>query len=380
MFNTGNAVTEQNQLDAIHSEAPLGIEGYWLDAGWFEGGWPTGVGSWVPKAEAFPHGLKPLGDAAHAYNMKFVVWFEPERVHPQSRIGKEHPQWVLRTGTRDGLFNLGDPAARQWLTDYLLKCIRDWGINIYRNDFNIDPLPFWQAADLPNRQGMAEIRYVEGLYRMWDDLRQRHPGLMIDNCASGGRRIDLESISRSYPLWQSDTQCCGRPMPVQDQVQAAGLSLYVPLHAAGCWSVEPYSFRSIATTGTNFCSDLTKMPVDEARQAIAEMKALRPFYLGDYYPLLEINSSEHSWCAWQYDRPDLGHGFAMVFRRAHSEYVTTDIALHGLDPKARYEVTLAETYQAKPSRTVSGAELTRLRITLDTAPATVLITYRKLTK
>ena len=48
-FNTGNAVTEQNQLDAIRSEAALGMEGYWLDAGWFEGGWPTGVGSWVPR-------------------------------------------------------------------------------------------------------------------------------------------------------------------------------------------------------------------------------------------------------------------------------------------------------------------------------------------
>jgi alpha-galactosidase len=324
--------------------------------------------------------LKPLGDAAHAHGMKFVVWFEPERVHSQSHIDKEHPQWVLRTGARDGLFNLGDPAARQWLTDFLSKRIADWGIDIYRNDFNIDPLPFWQAADVPNRQGLAEIRYIEGLYRMWDDLRQRRPGLMIDNCASGGRRIDLETISRSYPLWHSDTQCCGQAMPVQDQVQAAGLSLYVPLHAAGCWSVEPYSFRSIATTGTSFCPDLAKVPAGEARQAIAEMKALRPFYLGDHYPLLEINASERSWCAWQYDRPDLGRGFAMVFRRAQSDYVAADIALRGLDPKAKYEVTLAETYEPKQSRTMSGSDLARLRITLDKAPASVLITYRIMTK
>ena len=380
MFNTGNGVTEQNQLDAIRSEAALGVECYWLDAGWFEGGWPTGVGSWTPKQDAFPRGLKPLGDAAHAQGMKFVVWFEPERVNPQSRIGKEHAQWVLRAGGGDGLFNLGDPAARQWLTDYLSKCIGDWGIDIYRNDFNIDPLPFWQAADAPDRQGMAEIRYVEGLYRMWDELRQRHPGLMIDNCASGGRRIDLETISRSYPLWRSDTQCCGKAMPVQDQVQTAGLSLYVPLHAGGCWSVDPYSFRSIATTGTNFCPDLAKVPAAEARQAIAEMKALRPLYLGDYYPLLEINTSEHSWCAWQFDRPELGRGFAMVFRRAQSQYVTADIALHGLDAKANYEVILAETYNPQPARTMSGAELARLMITLDTAPASVLVSYRKLPK
>lgn len=380
MFNTGNTVTEQNQLDAIRSEAALGIEGYWLDAGWFEGGWPTGVGSWVPRHDAFPHGLKPLGDAAHRQGMKFVVWFEPERVHPQSRIGKEHAPWVLRAGGGDGLFNLGDPAARQWLTDYLSQCIVDWGIDIYRNDFNIEPLPFWQAADAANRQGVAEIRYVEGLYRMWDELRSRHPGLMIDNCASGGRRIDLETLSRSYPLWRSDTQCCGKPMPVQDQVQTAGLSLYVPLHAGGCWSADPYCFRSIATTGASFCPDLAKVPAAEGRRAIAEMKALRPLYQADFYPLLEINTSEHGWCAWQFDRPELGRGFAMVFRRAQSEYVTAEIALHGLDSKANYEVIRAETYEPGSGRTMSGMELAHLRITLDTAPGSLLITYRKLPK
>jgi alpha-galactosidase len=253
-------------------------------------------------------------------------------------------------------------------------------MDIYRNDFNIDPLPFWRAADAPNRQGMAEIRYVEGLYRLWDDLRLRHPGLMIDNCASGGRRIDLETISRSYPLWRSDTQCCGKAMPVQDQVQTAGLSLYVPLHAAGCWGVDPYCFRSVATMGTHFCGDLARWPAAEARRAIAEMKALRPLYLADFYPLLEINTNEHAWCAWQFDRPELGRGFAMVFRRAQSEYVTAEIALHGLDAKANYEVILAETYKPQPARSMSGSELARLRITLDTAPASVLVTYRKLSK
>ena len=379
-FNTGNAVTEANQLAAIRSEALLGVECYWLDAGWFEGGWPTGVGSWTPRQDAFPRGLKPLGDAAHAQGMKFVVWFEPERVHPQSRIGKEHPKWVLRRGGGDGLFNLGDPAARQWLTDYLSKCIRDWGIDVYRNDFNIDPLPFWQAADAPDRLGMAEIRYVEGLYRMWDDLRQRNPGLTIDNCASGGRRIDLETVRRSYPLWRSDSQCCGKAMPVQDQGQTAGLSLYVPLHAGGCWGVDPYCFRSIATTGTNLCPDLAKLPAAEARRAIAEMKSLRPLYQGDFYPLLEIDGSERGWCAWQFDRPERGRGFAMVFRRDRSSYVTAEVGLRGLDAKAKYEVILAETYEPKPVRTMDGADLARLRITLDTAPASVLVTYRKLPK
>jgi alpha-galactosidase len=61
-------------------------------------------------------------------------------------------------------------------------------------------LPFWQATDEPDRPGMAEVGFVEGLYAMWDELRARHPHLAIDHCASGGRRIDLETVRRSYAL------------------------------------------------------------------------------------------------------------------------------------------------------------------------------------
>ena len=379
VYNTGNDVTEKNQKEIIDAMAPLGVEAYWLDAGWFEGGWPAGAGSWVPKSKAFPNGLKPVGDAAHQRGMKFVLWFEPERVNPASRIAKEHAEWVLRTGPGDGLFNLGDPAARKWLTDMLSKCIEDWGIDVYRNDFNIDPLGFWQAADKPDRKGIAEIRYVEGLYAMWDELRKRHPHLVIDNCASGGRRIDLETTRRSLPLWRSDTQCFNKALPIQDQAQTAGLSLYVPLHAGGCWGFEPYVFRSIATTGTNLCQDTRAkdFPVALAKAAIAEAKALRPLVLGDYYPLLPINVDEHHWCGWQLDRPDLGKGLAVLFRRSKSPYAAVDVALKGIDAGAAYDVTFSETYEVKQSKRMSGADLARLRVAVDSVPGSVLILYRR---
>ncbi|HEY3397885.1 MAG TPA: alpha-galactosidase [Armatimonadota bacterium] len=382
MFDQGNAATERNQTELLSPMAGLGVEGYWLDAGWFEGGWPAGAGSWVPKAAAFPHGLKPLGEAAHQLKMKFVLWFEPERVTANSRVAKEHPEWVMHTaadGDWGALYKLGDPAARAWLTDYLSQCITDWGIDIYRNDFNIDPLRFWQADDAPDRQGMAEIRYIEGLYTMWDELRQRHPGLLIDNCASGGRRLDLETMTRSFPLWQSDTQCCGKAMPEQDQVQNAGLSLYVPLHAAGVWSADPYQFRSVMTTGGSLCSGLflqDQAAMAATRSMIAEAKALRPYYLGDYYPLLEISADPRHWCAWQYHRHDLGQGFIMCFRREGSPYAGVDLQLHGLEATAKYRLTNRDDHT---TQTLTGAELAqRWAVQIPTAPGSVLFTYEKL--
>ncbi|MGD0090948.1 MAG: glycoside hydrolase family 36 protein, partial [Planctomycetota bacterium] len=379
VYNEGNKTTEQNQLEIIAAMAPTGVECYWLDAGWFEGGWPAGAGSWVPKKDAFPRGLKPLGDAAHAKGLKFVLWFEPERVTKTSRIAQEHPEWVLHAGGDDGLLNLGDPAARQWLTAFLSKCISDWGIDIYRNDFNIDPLRFWKAADKPGREGLAEIRYIEGLYAMWDELHKRHPGLLIDDCASGGRRIDIEMISRSFPLWRSDSQCCGKPQPVWDQVQTAALSLYVPLHSAGVWSFDPYLMRSVATTGLNVC--LNTLGKDFATDALVrglkEVKTLRPYYLGDYYPLTEINLDERSWCGWQFNRPDLGGGFAVFFRRAQSRYTGLEAQLQGLEAEAVYEVSFFETFDLKEKKTLKGAELAKQPVGISAAPGSVMVMYKK---
>jgi len=377
--NEGNTVTEANQKAVMPAMVSAGTELYWLDAGWFEGGWPNGAGSWVPKKDAFPLGLKPVGDEAHKNGMKFLLWFEPERVTPNSLVATEHPEWVLHhpgDSTWGRLFDLGNPQARAWLTNYLSACIDKWGVDVYRNDFNIDPLPFWQAADAPDRRGMAEIRYVEGLYAMWDALRARHPGLWIDNCASGGRRLDIEMLSRSIPLWQSDTPCCGHDEAVWNQVQHAGLSQFVPLHASGVWSFDAYNVRSAATTGYAIC----KWPTDPAsrKQAHAfadEVIRLRPYYTGDYYPLLPVTLDEQRWCGWQYHRADLDAGFIMLFRRSKAPDTTLDVALHGLKAEVQYQVTNMDT---GTQQVLTGAALaTQLSVGIPTMPGSVLLQYRK---
>jgi alpha-galactosidase len=386
-LNNGNDVSEANQLASLPPMAAWDVEAYWLDAGWFEKGYPAGVGTWVPSADRFPRGIKPLADATHHLGMKFILWFEPERVKPASQLGREHPEWVLHggdyvqrpdeLGLRGSLFNLGDPAARQWMTDHLSRCVREWDVDIYRNDFNIAPLAYWRAADAPDRKGITEIRYIEGLYQMWDDLRASKPGLLIDNCASGGRRIDLEMMRRSYVLWRSDTPA-DRPLPVQDQVQSAGFSLYYPLHASAAWEFDAYTFRSVATTGVTLCMNTHKreFPLDQARKAIAEVKALRPFMLGDYYPLSEINLDERAWCAWQYNRPDLKAGFALCFRRARNPEHRFVARLHGLEPDANYRVTVED----RAPVTMRGTELAALSVELPSPESSALIAYRQVDK
>ena len=105
----------------------------------------------------FPRGLRPIGDAAHRHDMKFILWFEPERATGNSAIAKQHPDWVLHVNNQDrvsnildpsdGLLNLGNPAARRWLTDEISRRLQQWGVDVFRIDCNIDLACFWRAAD-----------------------------------------------------------------------------------------------------------------------------------------------------------------------------------------------------------------------------------------
>jgi len=363
-----------------------GIEVFWSDMDpqqWYPGGFPNGTGTWEPDPAKYPHGLKPIGDAAHAAGMGYLLWFEPERVHFGTRIDKEHPEWVMKpNGEWSQLFRLHDAAARKWLTDYIDAQVTAAGLDWIRWDFNIEPLGFWRRNDPPDRQGMTEIRHIEGLYAMWDELRARHPGLVIDLCASGGRRIDLESVMRGLPLWHSDLQCSG-PHPTADQLQNGGLSRWVPLHGCGNFAYEPsYVFRSAMTAGNILAHSNARGLLDTAdpdtadavKRTVAIFKKLRPYMLGDFYPLFPHDASEDVWYGYQFHRPDLDAGVAIIFRREKSAESKKPVQLQGIDPKARYAIGCEDSQQSK---SVQGKAMPSFAVEIPSAPGSAILYYRR---
>ena len=386
-YFTGH-VSEEDHLAAIDRAREIGLEAFWVDALWYGVGeqWWEEVGNWTINRKRFPRGLKPIADKAHANGMKFILWFEPERVRPQTPLAKEHPEYLLKHPHNEDnlLLDLGNPTARQWMTDTISGVIDEVGVDIYRQDFNFDPIEYWLAADEPGRRGMTEIRHVEGLYAMWDELRRGHPGLVIDNCSSGGRRIDLETTSRSFPLWRSDYTDAGAAQEglrceIGSQCQTAGLSRWIPLHTASVWRIEPYSVRSSVSTGLVFYPDIRPddYPIDQAHLALAEMARLRPFFLGDHHLLLPLTAEEHDWCAHQFHRADLNAGMAFFFRRHHSPFPTMECGLKQIDSTAQYEITTATEWQQTAPRRVQGTELANLSITIGGQPGSQLLEYRR---
>lgn len=368
-----NGYTEQNQLEAIPILKETGIEVLWIDAGWFVGGWPHGMGNWIPRPECFPNGLGPVGDAAHQAGLKFLVWFEPERVSRGSMIDKEYSKWVIGPVTEyGGLFNWGIPEAREWLTELLSKQITEGRIDIFRSDFNMEPLYYLHRTDSTDRQGIAEIRFFEGMYRMWDDLRARHPGLWIDNCASGGRMIDLETTLRSIPLWQSDSQVDGGA-GVTAQLQNAGLNLYIPMHCGGNVGNEPsYIFRSAMMSG----NPMGDVPANEqGRTTVETFHLVRPYFQGDYYPLFAHTTDETVWWGYQLDLPEQGRGMVLAFRRQQNPYAKNSLLLHAIDKSADYEVIDRD---AGTTSRMSGMRLSSIIVEIPQAPGSNLLFYKKL--
>jgi len=381
---------ETNQIHFINRylEEGLKLDYWWMDAGWYVhhgGGWPR-VGTWLVDSNRFPRGLRAVSDHAHRHGLKTLVWFEPERVTAGTWLAQEHPEWILG-GANGGLLNLGLDAARHWLTEHVDTLITEQGIDLYRQDFNMDPLGHWRGADTPDRQGMAEIRHVTGYLAYWDELRRRHPNLLIDSCASGGRRNDLETMRRAVPLWRSDYAY----EAIGHQCMTYGISLWLPFHGTGTVAtrnapyygsgvtpVEPYAFWS-NTTPSLGCGFDMREPLDYAalRRLVAQWRQISPYYYGDFWPLTGWTRDATQWMAWQFDRPETGQGVVQAFRRHDSPYESARFRLRGLEASARYLV--ADVNAADAQREWAGRELLDhgLPLAIAERPGAAVFTYTK---
>jgi alpha-galactosidase len=379
---------EQNQIMHIdrYCEEKLGVNTWWMDAGWYvqEHGWPQ-TGTWEVDTKRFPHGFKPISDHAHAKGMNILVWFEPERVAGDTWLTNNHPEWILG-GANGGLLDLGNPEALKWLTEHVDKLIVDNGIDIYRQDFNMDPLDFWRGHDAPDRQGITEIKHVTGLLAYWDELRRRHPNMLMDTCASGGRREDLETLRRAVPLWRSDYAF----ESIGHQCMTYGISMWVPYHGTataafsdaayynkGIHPVQPYAFWSNSVPSLGIGVDIRERgnDYDSWRRLIGQWRQVSAMYYGDYYPLTPYSQDDTAWIGWQFNKPETGEGVVQVYRRGKSFYEAARFPLRDLKSEAKYRLTnLGDGTTSE----ATGQELMEkgLMVAMDQQPGAAIITYK----
>jgi alpha-galactosidase len=381
-FFEGLKVTEANEklfLDVLAKEG-IKLDYWWMDAGWYPcNAWPE-TGTWKVDRQRFPGGIKAVSDHAHAKGAKLIVWFEPERLVGGSELAKDHPDWVLG----GALLNLGNPAARKWITNRVDSIISENGIDLYRQDFNMQPLGYWRKNDAPDRQGITENLHVQGYLAYWDELLRRHPGMLIDSCSGGGRRNDIETLRRAVPLLRSDYQAFdGNPAYAPgNQCQTYGLSSWIPFYGQGVYYTPKqyvYCVRSHICPSFCVCVDVRKPGIDWDlyRKLVGQWRQIADCLLGDYYALTPYSLNEDCWIAWQFDLPEQGKGMIQVFRRTKSGETKKSLPLKGLDPGATYEVTNLDG--GAPIR-ASGKDLMTggVSVELSEQPGSALLVYKRI--
>lgn len=376
-----NACEENQKLFVDrYLEEGLQLDYWWMDAGWYvnEHGWPH-TGTWEVDRKRFPRGLRAVSDHAHARGVKIIVWFEPERVAAGTWLADQHPDWVIG-GKGGGLLDLTKREAWEWLVNHVDQLLKDEGIDLYRQDFNIDPLSFWRGKDAPGRQGITENRYVTQYLAYWDELRRRHPDMLIDSCASGGHRNDLETLRRAVPLLRSDYIF----EPVGQQCHTYGLAPWMPFYGTAVSSpaaYDPYTYRSNMCPSNTGCFDLRNRGLDygSIRRLYAQWKRVAPNYFGDFYPLTPYSSKDDAWMAWQFHRPEAGEGVVQAFRRPGSDVFGLQLRLRGLKAEARYEVADLDAPEGSAKAVSNGRELMErgLEVAIRDRPGAALIVYRE---
>ncbi len=328
-------------LDGIDESVYADTDAFWMDAGWYEynEGWYDGVGNWTVDTSRYDNGISELSGYAAEKGLGHVLWYEPERVYPETqfhKIGSQHEEWLIYGDGDNIMWNLANEDAFEYYCGYLLNSMKENGITVYRQDFNFAPLEYWQNADKDfynGRMGICENHYVTNLYRFLDYLTENIEGLIIDNCASGGKRLDLEMTFRSIPFWRSDYNCSYHYNLFEaTQSHTYGLSFWLPMSGSSLYMMNEYSSRSAA---------MPMMLMDFFSNTHPEFsfnKEQREFMTGRYYPLDFGSFDKNKMLAMQFSSDDGFSGTALIYKRPEVTDSKYTVRFNGLVPEKEYSI------------------------------------------
>lgn len=369
----------EEQLDLA---AELGIEVFVLDDGWFKGwqegaGWGVGAGWWVADEKKFPGGLLAFVEKVKARGMRFGLWIEPERIDPAvlAESGVDE-RWLA--GSPDNVpfppaaHNrwaqpcFGCPETVEWAKRQIDRLVVDYGADWIKWDHNAYRV--CRRSDHGHQEGDGSWAHVMGVYEVMAYVRERYPHVVLENCASGGNRLDYGVLEYAHVNWLSDL-----PSPsYRARSQFGGAVLAYPPEYHNAWVIpdkaEPlteqnarYKLRScmLGAFGLSYpLPDMSPGVQEIVAQEIANYKRLRPLIAGGrFVRLLPQETGLAAWSAYAYlaaqskangPAPDLA-GAVLVFRGSQAPVGKLRIPVPGLVDNVQYlmqDADSGETWKA----------------------------------
>lgn len=227
------------ELPLIDGAAQAGADIFCIDAGWYDstdGGWWDMVGEWLPSTNRFGEaGLAGVAQVVREHGMGLGLWLEPEVIGVKSPLAASLPDeaFFTRHGVRvcdSGryLLDFRSSAAREHVTRTVDRLIDEFDVKFFKFDYNTIP---GVGTDRETESVGAGLLDHCRAYLDWlDDLRRRHPDVMIENCGSGAMRADYAQLAR-LDLQSTSDQCD----PLIYAAIAAGAGLTILPEQQGNW-------------------------------------------------------------------------------------------------------------------------------------------------
>lgn len=306
--------TTEKLLPLVGAAADVGAEVFVIDAGWYDDdaqGWWDAVGAWEPSDRRFPGGIQRVLAAVRAHGMTPGLWLEPEVVGVRSELARTlPPEAFFRRGglrvTEHGRHHLDlrHPAARAHLDKVVDRIVGEWGVGYLKLDYNVNIGPGTENG--AESAGAGLLGHHRAHLDWLGSLLDRYPGLVLENCGSGGLRMDYAQLAVTQLQSTSDQQDPLRYPPI-----AAAAATAVTPEQAAVWAYPQPHFSpdEIAFTLTGamtgrihlsgFLDRMSPPQSDLVRSGISVYKALRAEISGSlpFWPL-GLPSWEDAWIAY----------------------------------------------------------------------------------
>lgn len=231
--------TEAKELPIIEAAGKAGCEYYVIDAGWYADlheDWTPTLGAWIPSRDRWPHGFQFTLDAIRKAGMTPGLWLEPEvagsgsvvaATAPEAWFFQRHGRRVLRNSRY--LLDFRNPEVVDHLTQVLRRLVNEYGIGYFKFDYNVNTL---SGTDLrSDSPGQGLLEHNRAVLGWLEQILREHPDLTIENCASGGARMDYAMLSRLQLQSMTDQEDYRRLPAILPGVSAAVLPEQI-----GVWS------------------------------------------------------------------------------------------------------------------------------------------------
>lgn len=229
---------DEEKLISIAEKAhDVGVELFVLDDGWFgeRNHDRAGLGDWFVNEKRLPKGIGSLAEKVRDLGLKFGLWFEPEMVNKDSKLYREHPDWLIHTpnrkenhGRNQFVLNFGFDEVVDNIFNQMCKIIDESKLDYIKWDMNRPLTDVYDHRLDISQQGEVFHRYVLGVYRLYEMLVTRYPNVLFESCSSGGGRFDLGMLYYAPQTWTSDDSDAIERLKIQ-----YGTSLLYPISSIG---------------------------------------------------------------------------------------------------------------------------------------------------